>query len=608
VKGANGGQDEQAQAMNTVLWPATLGYYLGQIVTSAIPTPETILPTARDHFAQHVRARGHFPAVRIGSQPYGILPVCCSAQWKSLEGRTLDAPLYSLLTGLRTVWEKFISQVPRIPGAQDPEANLVSLLGMTPSSSSTIARGVIGPEYNFAYWNFIASDLDQKWWTELAQKTLLDASDLATTMAKTRLAYATYVSWYRPLSDVLVAPDPLDGLPAPAFVGQLAAMGWEALRDAASPAAPIPVLFLLLRHAALREYVDTALDLLTAANSAQPSERIECELVGFAGVATRPTAWDLLARVLGNRSPVGTVLDGSKNDATLPGFVAFWQAFVQLASFSAADLHAATREVLDLASYRLDSWITSFAHFRLDQLRTADPDGGVILGAYGWLEEVRPQSQQASAGYVHAPSLNQATTVAVLRSGYLGHEGGPQKPFEIDLSSARVRLALHLLDGIREGQSLGALLGYRLERTLEDQAPADPGLYTLLDTLRADYPADAGGNDLNVVDGLALFRQTSDPQFWNASWLPAANTPLRAALATAISMLQDALDSVADLALAESVHQLIRGNTIRAAATLDSIARGDTPPLDIDFVQTPRSGTALTYRLMTVASGDAAPG
>ena len=56
-----------------------------------------MLPAARDHFKDHVRARGHFPALRIGRQPYGVLPVIWSAHWKSLEGRPLDAPLISLL-------------------------------------------------------------------------------------------------------------------------------------------------------------------------------------------------------------------------------------------------------------------------------------------------------------------------------------------------------------------------------------------------------------------------------------------------------------------------------------------------------------------------------
>jgi PASTA domain len=606
VSGADGGQDEKARAANIVSWPATWGYYLSQIVTAAVPNASVILPAARDHFADHVRARGHFPTVRVGRQPYGILPVCWSAGWQPIEGRALDAPLNSILTQLRALWEKSVPYVARIPNAQDTEASLVGVFGMAPSSTSSIARGVIGPEYTFAYWSFIGKDLPATWWATLAQSTQIDNSALAAALAKTRLASSTYLKEYQPLSDIMAAPEPLDGLPAPAFVAQMAAMGWQALRDLPLPPAPVPMLFLLLRHAVLREYMDTALGLLTAANAAQPSEAIEAEMVNFAGAVLRPTAWDLLQRVVSNNVAVGALLDGSKNDASLPSFVAFWNAFAQLAQFSAADLDAAFREALDLASYRLDSWITSLAHFRLDQTRAANPAGGIVLGGYGCLENVFPQSQAPSMGYVHAPSLNQSTTAAVLRSGYLTHQGGPQRPFEIDLSSARVRLGLHLLDGIREGQPLSALLGYRLERTLHDAV-----LDSLISKVRGAFPM-PNASQLDVVDGLTLARtfHSDAATFWNKmSQQGVAQTNAQApGLTAAVSTLYDALDSVADLTLAESVHQLANGNMLRAGATLDSIARGDTPPPEIDFVNTPRSGAALTFRLMTIAIGNDAPG
>ena len=622
VRGADGDLDEQATAMNAVLWPATWGYYLEQIVTGAIPNPDIMLPAARDHFTTHVRARGHFPTLRIGRQPYGILPVCWSAQWKSLEGRPLDGPLMSLLSRMRATWENSVPNVPRIPGAQDPEAALVSLLGMTPSSRSYATRSVIGPEYNLAYWSFVQQDLPKIWWTTLTAKTLVDTSDLSTVMANTRLANVSYLKARRPLSDLMVAPAPLDGVAAPAYIAQLLSLGWQELRDYAM-LSPAPLLLLLLRHAALRQYLDTALDLLTSASAAQTSERLEPELVGISTAQAQPTSWDLLQRTLpGQGLPVGAYLDGAKKNFAVPAFANFWNSFTRLSKLSAEALDLATREVLDLGSYRFDAWVTSLAHFRLDEARRVTPNGGIVLGAYGWLEEVRPATtQMASAGYVHAPSLNHATTAAVLRSGYLSHRNGTQSPFQIDLSSDRVRLGLHLLDGIREGQPLGALLGYRLERTLHESQANQLDQY--IDVLRALAPLQAvdtsgdgssesvAAND--VVDGLALLRKFhSDPQFWLTPGLPVPGLPpagpIRDALTTAITRMDDALDAVADLGLAESVHQLLRGNTVRAGATLDAIARGDTVPPDIDVVQTPRAGTGLTHRLLAVAVGDRAPG
>src|SRR5262249_2390202 len=64
-----------------------------------------------------------------------------------------------------------------------------------------------------------------------------------------------------------------------------------------------------------------------------------------------------------------------------------------------------------------------------------------------------------------------ATTAAVLRSGYLLHRND-SGAFALDLSSAQVRTARQLLDGVRQGQPLGALLGYRFERGLHEQNPS----------------------------------------------------------------------------------------------------------------------------------------
>src|SRR5690606_17893204 len=54
-------------------------------------------------------------------------------------------------------------------------------------------------------------------------------------------------------------------------------------------------------------------------------------------------------------------------------------------------------------------------------------------------------------------------------------------------------------------------------------------------------------------------------------------------------------DAIADIAMAESVHQVVLGNYDRAAATLDTYSKGNFPPIP-DVVQTPRSGTNITQR------------
>ena len=152
---------------------------------------------------------------------------------------------------------------------------------------------------------------------------------------------------------------------------------------------------------------------------------------------------------------------------------------------SSARLQRLLAGALDLCAHRLDAWITSFATKRLDTMRKTAATG-VYFGGYGWVENLKPAPTRAEVaapageqapifqtpddpGFVHAPSLTQAATVALLRNGHLTHSTAEVRDLlAIDLSSERVRLANYLLDGVRQGQPLGALLGYRFERRLHE--------------------------------------------------------------------------------------------------------------------------------------------
>jgi len=178
-------------------------------------------------------------------------------------------------------------------------------------------------------------------------------------------------------------------------------------------------------------------------------------------------------------------------------------------------------EHLDLCTYRLDAWQTGCFYRRLLQQRfpRGSEDGvearvqGIYLGAFGWLEELRPGpaptpadlsaiptslhnperdgpvfEQPDNGGFIHGPSLNHAVAAAVLRNAYLTHFD-PDKPekMAINLSSERVRTALSFLEGIRNGQELGALLGYQTERGLHDRH-GDPSLNQYILLFRQKYP------------------------------------------------------------------------------------------------------------------------
>jgi hypothetical protein len=308
-------------------------------------------------------------------------------------------------------------------------------------------------------------------------------------------------------------------------------------------------------------------------------------------------------------------------------------AITALADLPTARLERLLAEHLDLCSYRLDAWITALYFQRLASLLAQSQPRALHLGAFGWLENVRPGSRQrinvdalppalrdaagpnvfedaANGGYVHAPSLMQAATAAVLRSGYLSHaQAGQPLTFAVNMSSGRVRAATALMEGVRAGQPIGALLGYQLERGLHEGHPGFE-LDQFIPVLRDRFPLLSGrlsevppGTSAeviearNVVDGLALVEATRGQAYpYGIGALPAAGTGAANAIASEVDRAHDALDAVADVLLAESVHQAVQGNFARTQASLQALTAPESPP-EPEVLRTPRSGRVLAFRV-----------
>ena len=71
--------------------------------------------------------------------------------------------------------------------------------------------------------------------------------------------------------------------------------------------------------------------------------------------------------------------------------------------------------------------------------------------------------------------------------------------------------------------------------------------------------------------------------------------------------LEHALDAVGDALTAEGVYQAVRGNPTRASASVDALAHGESQPPELEFVATPRTGAAVTHRLLRRVLRDAGP-
>ena len=248
---------------------------------------------------------------------------------------------------------------------------------------------------------------------------------------------------------------------------------------------PRHLLYLLARHAVLLTYAAAAAELQRAGGDTSPA--IDPAVVDVTEART-----STLGRRLEGPFPAGSKALEQLSAADHPAAARLDElraALDHLATLPPPRLAALLTGTLDLFAYRLDAWLTSLATRRLAELR-ATKRRGAVVGGYGWLEDVRPRPaataapitpdepaplavDPTSAGFVHAPSLNQAATAALLRSGYVGATpttGAPAtNAFAVDLSSRRVRLAEWILDGVRAGQELAALLGQRFERGLHDR-------------------------------------------------------------------------------------------------------------------------------------------
>jgi hypothetical protein len=276
--------------------------------------------------------------------------------------------------------------------------------------------------------------------------------------------------------------------------------------------------------------------------------------------------------------------------ASCPGaarLASFRQSLAKLATYPATRLESELFGTLDICNHRIDAWFTALATRRLETLRAAAPTG-VVIGGWGCLQDVRrADPSTAAAEFIHTPSLDQAAAAAVLRSGARRAQSANSHHADIDLSSRRVRLARWILEGIRNGRSLNELLGVRFERAVKG-TPAESALIQL----RAQFPALSG---MGVLDGLAL-QQTG---------VPASSAPETVRGAT---VLNDALDAVADALTAEAVFQIVKGNPIGALIDVESIAAGGSPP-DLRVVETPATGIRLTHRIVIALPDTAtAPG
>jgi len=690
VHSANQLDFQEAVAMNKALWHGTLGYYLEEMLGLDLDT----VGLPREFFTDYVTGRGPLPALRVGAQPYGVLVTSDFSTWqwsRKLDGNEFPflSQLYNRLKQMEGHWIAQIPAVPRVGASGDPLENLLRMLGLHATSVEFHRRNAVGKEY---IWNYEAFNLGtffgRLMMTQMEQQArqILDESgldfekppklfDLAFFLNQDAITdplvddisaeQVEKLSEGRLLPDLYQAPDPANpdaSLPANYITwllrSDLKDLKTQRFEDLSGDPLPVPraLLYRTLRGALLQSHYDASMRLYTTFDLLPVEARREVEL-GNIEVERTVTRWEFM------EADVSQVIPQlSQESQSIGRFLLTEQGLNRPEALSLREVRACLEtlenlptarlervfiEHLDLCTYRLDAWQTGCFYRRLLQQRlplhaavedTSPRVQGIYLGAFGWLEDLRPGPaltpvkpgtvpislhdsekdgslfvQPNNGGFIHGPSLNHAVAAAVLRNAYLTHydSDNPEK-MAVNLSSERVRTALFFLDGIRNGQELGALLGYQFERGLQDRH-GDPSLSQFMPFLRQQYPlvADKITPDeenqpietketLNVLDGYALVEATilKEPPLpypYGVSELPLAGSAGATAIQDEVNRMADSLDSIQDLALAEAVFQVTQGNFDRAGAMLKTLTEGNNPP-EPEIVRTPRSGAALTLR------------
>jgi len=622
-----GGQSDRrrhAERATELLWPVLFGRALHDVWDLG-PAADRLA----DWAARLLSAEGPYPAVRLGDQPYGILPATAASAWAAAAGDPLiEAQMLPVIRALRAELVGRAEAAGNVVGADTQR--LLDLLSRRPRSQHLAGRLVVP----LALLRRLASLVDlgafagihDDWWRAR------NNDDIALVADPAELPLRPYVAWSWP-HDLPV--EAMAGGDAEALARALETLQWV---DADGVPRDLVGELELWRHGTDTPGIEDLPDHLWAAGG---NPLLETPLPLFARLARHAlvlTKADLGRRLAEDRPwqrayvlPVDRA-EQLRDDAHALGMVrppepppgrpdvgaeledgpvvarryrrvrAALEALAGAGPDGAAVAEDLLGSLTDVASYRVDPWFTGLANRRLRAL--LDRGAPTRLGVYGWVDHPRPHALQAPgsadpapgptpAGLLHAPSTEQARTAAVLRDQAVAHADDGR--WQLTLDSARIRGARGLADAVRAGVPPVEVLGRRVE-----EIAGDPGTVA---ALRRQFPMRVEHGARRVCDGAAVLAAVT------------AGRPVTAALnvedRAAIAALQGDLDAYADLCVVEGVHQALHRRPEAAAVAMEAAAGLGAPP-EFAALNTPREGSAVVTTAVAVLpasspSDDAGP-
>ncbi|MCC6397935.1 MAG: hypothetical protein IT282_13035, partial [Bacteroidetes bacterium] len=391
-----------ARAMNLALWPATLGYFMESMMAPVFD--DASIRQTRAFFTRYVSGRGFIPAIRIGDQPYGILPAtpfsrmnwfrasdlglvhAAGASTAVLNARFL-LHLYRILLEIDKTWAMLSNRVSHVGIRGDAQQTLLDIVGLHANSVEVHSRYAQSLEHIHNYYNLIGFPLSRSKTFSPAKYTqsglqLLQSlgynadpsDDIPEILTK------FFFGGAERLTGRLVDDAPLsetNSLRAQA-TGERNYIEWlidaartshDALRRQqgfTGDTPPTALLYLLLQHALDLAFIDTSLHLYERHGLMTYSDllaaRVEPRFIHIEGEADKGSRWRHLYAVepvitgsasveIGEYIPtqIGTGGETADLEECL-------DALVHLKKLPTARLERALVEHLDACAYRIDAW------------------------------------------------------------------------------------------------------------------------------------------------------------------------------------------------------------------------------------------------------------
>jgi hypothetical protein len=541
-------EQRAAIAMSRLLWDSCTSEYYHSYMNYAVPrgngnNPDPqmaadgtgtysldkdpdLWPLIRHQFETYVLGRGPFPSLRLGNNPYGILPVTSLERWKSSESDEKSYK-YKLDNAMAIIFSAFKKKFLALSEQWDPGnvmedekfEHMVQVLQLNPVSYRADAQFMRPSDPN----NGLDSSLHR-----LQEAIELTKEDKERAINET-LQYYNIIATYDYLKYVLFGWDKVEDTEAkpgkykynliyylidkfglewldPVYVIIRKIDGGNTLKIKGPfvwPPSTQNYILIKLNDTKMKANLTISTDQRSAEfiaktengelniyyelESSKIRDRLNNpniivpllqRLLLYSSMSLENELKNLAERIANSQSSdelkkeYGSLKDRAKGMS---------RELKIINNLTQDEMNGLMFEVLDCFSHRLDAWITSLACKSLVNIdmdkecisRNSgliwDESGANLIGVYGWLERPIKKKPETHEEYFQAPSMNQAVAGAILRNTALNGSPDGKGPFQINLSSSHVKKAVWFTDGLRKGYPAEELLGYRAERRLHEK-------------------------------------------------------------------------------------------------------------------------------------------